>query len=226
MTCFLPIGRRGVNRDGAGHVHGRAGADGGRRPARLFGMSDRWRDLFADLDARFEAEAGAEQGAEVADRTRREQARLDLLARLAPALGCRLRVAALGAGSDVISGVLAAAGPDWLLVDTDRGEVLLPAHAIGWLEGLPPRAAEPETRGAVTERLGLGYVLRGLARDRSPLQVRLTDGSALVGTIDRVYRDTLDLAVHPAGEVRRRATVQAVRTLPLTGLAWLARRPG
>lgn len=220
----------GVNRGGHGHVHGRAGADGGRRPVRLpvrlFAMSDRWRDLFADLDARFEAESRAEQGTEVADRTRREQARLDLLARLTPAVGHRLRVAAIGPGADVLSGVLTGAGPDWLLLDTGHGEVLVPAHAIGWLEGLHPRATEPEARGALTERLRLGYVLRGLARDRSPLQVRLIDGSVLVGTIDRVYRDTLDLAVHPAGEVRRRAAVQAVRTLPLAGLAWLARRPG
>ncbi len=42
-----------------------------------------WEDLFADLEAQFEALQRRDRDAEIADRTRRERAAVDLISRLA-----------------------------------------------------------------------------------------------------------------------------------------------
>jgi hypothetical protein len=58
-----------------------------------------------------------------------------------------------------------------------------------------------------------------VARDRSTVTVVSRDGSACVGTIDRVGADFLDLAEHGPGEPRRAADVLAMRAVTLGGLA-------
>jgi len=77
----------------------------------------------------------------------------------------------------------------------------------------------PGEGGQVFARLGLGSALRGIARDRLPVQVVLTDGSVLAGTLDRVGSDFVELTEH--GEVRRRGEVTGVRTVPFVAIALL-----
>ena len=67
----------------------------------------------------------------------------------------------------------------------------------------------------------LGYLLRDLARRRTPMRLGLCDGEALHGTIDRAGADHFDLAVHDSGQPRRAASVRAFRIVPFTALAWL-----
>ena len=89
------------------------------------GVRMRWEALFEDLEADVERIATAELAAEVADRTRRELARIRLVDRLREATGRTVTVAVAGHGP--VAGVLADAGPDWLLLTADGGrEVLLP----------------------------------------------------------------------------------------------------
>jgi hypothetical protein len=51
------------------------------------------------------------------------------------------------------------------------------------------------------------------------VQVVLTDGSVLAGTLDRVGSDFVELTEH--GESRRRGEVTGVRTVPFVALALL-----
>jgi hypothetical protein len=86
-----------------------------------------------------------------------------------------------------------------------------------WVEGLG-RGAEPPA-DEVDARLGLGHVLRQLARDRATVAVALCDGAVMTGTIDRVGADALDIAEHPADAARRAEAVTGVRTVRLAAIA-------
>jgi hypothetical protein len=72
---------------------------------------------------------------------------------------------------------------------------------------------------AVTRRLDLRYVVRGLTRDRSPLQVLLATGDIISGTFDRVGSDFAEVAEHLTGEYRRHGEVSAVRVVSLSAIA-------
>ncbi|HEY1484803.1 MAG TPA: hypothetical protein VGF84_01790, partial [Micromonosporaceae bacterium] len=122
-------------------------------------------------------------------------------------------------GADKVAGVLRRVGPDWILLDerADR-EALLPLTAVASVAGLGPLSA-PGDGGVVASRLDFRYALRGLARDRSGVAVTLFDGSALMGTIDRVGADFVEVAEHPTGELRRVRAVRQMRTVPLHAIA-------
>jgi hypothetical protein len=66
--------------------------------------------------------------------------------------------------------------------------------------------------------------LRVLSRDRAVVDVVDLDGQRLVGTIDAIGADTLDLAEHAPDLPRRAENVVAVRTVPLAALALVGRR--
>ncbi len=178
----------------------------------------RWQQLFADLEAQFDEAAAIELAAEVRDRTRRELAAVRLVDRLRPAVGQLLAIRVLGTGA--VNGQLTAVGADWLLLAEVGGrETLLPVHAVLAISGLGAQSATPHTEGPVAAKLGFGYALRGIARDRSAVTLDLVDGSTLAGTLDRVGADFAELAEHPAGEPRRRDSVRGVRTVPWPAIA-------
>ena len=58
------------------------------------------------------------------------------------------------------------------------------------------------------------------------MRVHLRDGGVLDGTLDRVGGDFVDLALHGAGEVRRRGEVRAVTAVPLAAIAAVRRAGG
>jgi hypothetical protein len=184
----------------------------------------RWDDLFRDLEAQLEAAASAELDAEVADRVRREAALLGLVDRARAAVGHPVVLRVLGAGP--VDGVLADVGSQWLLVaETGGREVLVPLTAVVSLVGLRAWSEVPGSAGQVFARLGLGSALRGIARDRLPVQVGLTDGSVVSGTVDRVGADFVEVSEHGPGEPRRRSEVAAVRTIPFGALALVRSGP-
>ena len=183
----------------------------------------RWQRLFDDVEAQLEAADRAELASEVADRTRREVARVRLVDRLRANVGAELRLTLAGAGP--LAGRLQRVGPDWLLLQPAAGpSALVVRAAVSGVEGLPAAAVEPGSEGPVLSRLELGHALRAIARDRAPVAVVLRDGVVLDGTLDRVGADFVDLALHPVGEARREAAVRAMRTLTLEGIAVV--RPG
>jgi len=171
----------------------------------------RWEGLFADLEGRLAAHERRELDDEVAERTRRERALVDLTSRLSAASGTTLRVALVG--GPAVRGTLLDVGDDWLLLGTDTTsrEVLVPLSAVATVS---PLGRESEPAGRVTRRFGIGSALRALSRDRAPVALGLLgEGPLLVGTIDAVGADHLDLAEHPEGVPRRHENVTRVTTV-------------
>lgn len=177
----------------------------------------RWADLFGDLEGQLDATALRELEDEVADRSRRELARIRLVDRLAVALGGQLVVTAAGAGA--VSGRLTSVGADFLLLDeTGRRDALLPFASVVSLTGLPRLAADPDRKPTVQARLGLGHALRAVARDRSPVVIGLTDGGVITGTVERVAADHLDLVEHAPDESPRPGAAVVTRVVAFTGI--------
>lgn len=178
----------------------------------------RWQQLFDDLQSQFDAEEAAAERAEYASRARAEMGSVRLTDRLAGSVGSRLGLGVGGAGQ--VAGVLADVGPDWVLLEDGGGrEQLVALAAVSAVAGLGRRTAVPDEPGAVRARLDLRRALRGLARDRSAVQIVLRDGGTLTGTLDRVGADYVEVAVHPAEELRRSEAVQGVRAVVIDAIA-------
>jgi hypothetical protein len=178
----------------------------------------RWDDLFGDLEAQLAAADAADLAADADQRLRLEVGRTTIVGRLRAAVG---QDVALGVADQVMRGRIEGVGPDWLLLG-GAAETLLPLTAVGWLQGLG-RASEVSDPGRVWSRLGLRSALRGLARDRAEVRLHHASGLPVVGTIDRVGDDHLDLALHPPGEPRRAGAVTAVRTVSLASIRAVVR---
>ncbi|MGH8777371.1 MAG: hypothetical protein ACRDWI_20290 [Jiangellaceae bacterium] len=182
----------------------------------------RWQRLFEDLEAQVEQADQAELGAEVADRTRRELARVRLADRLRAAVGGQVTVRVAGVG--LLQATVQAVGPDWLLLAERAGfEALVPLGSVVGITGLGPRSSVPGTEGVVVARLGLAHALRGVARDRSDVRVTLVDGSGASGTVDRVGTDFFELAERGLHDARRPVVGHTVQTVPFAGLGILRR---
>jgi hypothetical protein len=178
----------------------------------------RWELLFADLDAQVAAGDAAELAGEVRERTRAELARQSLADRLLGRIG-RPVTAHLVDGT-VRSGDLVDAAAEWVVLRDRQGDrvvvVLLPVSAVVAWTGLGRRTVSE--RVVVRRRHSLTAVLRAVARDRSPVQVRLLGGLRLSGTVDAVGADHFDLAEHDPDQPRRPAAVRSRRTVAFATL--------
>jgi hypothetical protein len=182
----------------------------------------RWNGLFEDLEAQAAELDRAERAGRVEDMARSELAQLGLQDRLRPAVGHPLRVRCLGGVT--VTGVLSRVGSTWFLVDETGGrEALIVMSTTISVAGLGRLSAAPHSGGSVESRLGLAHALRGIARDRSGVRLHLVDGTAVDGTVDRVGADFAELAVHAAGESRRRAEVREVLVVPVQALVAVRR---
>jgi hypothetical protein len=176
----------------------------------------RWDRLFDDLQSQLDADGQRELDLEVSDRTRRERAQVGLHERLIAHRGLVVEFR-LAAGV-LVSGTIADAGSDWLLVH-DRGNrgSLIPFASIVSINGLGARAAAGSGT-ATAKRFGLGYALRGLSRDRAVVSLADIGGSVTTGTVDAVGADALDLSEHPTDLARRAENVVARRVIPFAAI--------
>ncbi|MFC7860653.1 hypothetical protein [Arthrobacter koreensis] len=175
----------------------------------------RWEALFADLEAQLAAAGQAGLDAEIADRQRGELAGLDLAARLRAQYGKTLRVH-LGLSGGPLTGTLGRLGADWFLLDSASGSHVAALGAVQMIEGID-RYADLSVPAV---QLPLASALRGLARDRYPVDLHLRGRpTALHGSIDRVGRNFLEFAVLEPGEHRRRENVASVTVVPFAGIA-------
>src|SRR3954470_12379676 len=177
----------------------------------------RWDSLFDDLEGQLEQELSAEGDELRAEEERLRLGRLSLRDRLCAAVAAappepvRLRLVT----GEPLAVTVRTIGRDWLSGEAAEGRaegVLVPLASIAAVI-VPPRllpaTLEPpaDADRALPARLGLPFVLRDLARRRVPVTLQLASG-ALEGTIDRVGRDFLDLAVHDLDRPRRSAAVR------------------
>lgn len=182
----------------------------------------RWEELFADLEGQLAAEERRELDSEVAERTRRERALVDLAGRLAAS--DEVVTVDLDGGARV-AGVVQDTGADWVLLSSVvvgvlEREVLVPLTAVLSVAGLGGRSGQ----APMSRRFGVGYALRALSRDRATVAVMLRSGLSVIGTIDTVAADHLDLAEHHEGEHRRRANVRRTLTLPFAAMVSIESR--
>jgi hypothetical protein len=178
----------------------------------------RWDRLFDDLEAQLGHEQARERDAEVADRTRRERAQLDLQARLlanldAAQVGLRLPTRTL-------SGRLTDVGPDWLLVEDAGRQVIVAMAAVRAVRGLQPGARIPSV---VAKSFRLGAALRAVSRDRATVELVDVDGTAFTGTIDVVGADHVEVALHPTDASRRQANLVGRHVIPFWALGTVSR---
>ncbi len=173
----------------------------------------RWDRLFEDLDGQIESDVLREREAEVADRTRRERAQIDIQSRLLASVGAPPVTVRLA--NRTLTGVVRDVGPDWVLLETEGQRALLVVTAaVGSLVGVVRGAVQPS---AVARRFGLGAALRAISRDRSVVEL-VAAATALVGTIDVVGSDHLEIAEHAPDLPRRARNVQAVHVVPFAAV--------
>lgn len=148
----------------------------------------RWEALFSDLQAQWDAARREEDDARIADLAELEMARVSMVDRLRARRGQPVGLL-LSDGSALTGDVLDAAVP-WLLVAVGERRSIVPVDAVVAAWPLGPVAAEAP---AVERRLGLGHVLRAVAREGAAVRVRTVAG-VYRGRIVRVGADHLDLA--------------------------------
>ncbi|GAA3610661.1 hypothetical protein LG314_09680 [Agrococcus terreus] len=184
----------------------------------------RFDDLFDDLESQLEAELGAERRDLEAEEERFRVGRLELHERIAAAPrtldltlrgGGRIRLRRMALGRDWLNGLVLEGAP------ADTG-ALVPLRAIAGIELDADGAAasvRPQSAGDLSRRLSFAFALRDLARRRA--HVILEGPHPLSGTIDRVGRDHLDLALHEPGASPRLGTVRSWRIVPFDAFDWV-----
>lgn len=194
----------------------------------------RWDNLFDDLEGQLEQELSAEELDVRAEEERLRLGRLSLRDRIVAVHEAQGRDERAGIRLFLSDGTPLTVRPqtfgrDWFSADlldgsTRRAQGIIPLASIGSVVFTRAQAAVSLTatpselsQTSLPARLTLSFVLRDLCRRRSALEVRLPVG-AVHGTIDRVGRDHIDLAVHEAGEARRESAVRESRAIPLSQL--------
>jgi hypothetical protein len=153
----------------------------------------RWERLFEDIEAQAAQAERVERDAEVADRTEREVGRQQLTDRLRAATGAEITIRVVGVDGPV-HGVVRAAGAGWMVISERPGaKTLVVVARVLTMTGLGVRAEIPGSRGAAGARLGLGYALRQIARERVEVRLVLVDGAVVAGVVDRVGADFADI---------------------------------
>jgi len=188
-----------------------------------------WDHLFADLEGQLAAEWEAERAALDAETERLRISKLTLRDRLRAVADERARMVLEPADGERWECTVHTIGADWIgvVLTSDPRLRILPVAAISaigvdhgaLLSSLGTDAAS--SAPTVRERMTLGFVLRDLARRRTPVTVARRGADPQHGTIDRAGADHLDLAMHDAGELRRARSVRGFRMIPFDSLVWI-----
>lgn len=157
----------------------------------------RWNTLFQDLELELQGLHRQQEAQEVREQIRTQASEITFVDRLRGNVGRELEITTRG--SHEIQGVLTQCYPQWLLMRTVGGEALVPVHSVVAVSGLDPHIATPA--GPTASRLTLAHALRGLARDRSGVQIE-TVGGQFWGIFGQIGRDWAQLRIIRQGELR------------------------
>jgi hypothetical protein len=201
----------------------------GRTGRELYAVEVRWDDLFDDLAGELQGALDDEAARRAVDEERLRVGRLTVRERLVALAEASSAPISLQLSDGSLVAVRPKAfGSDWLsaelLAESGRARVcIVPTAGIASLvlteEQLVASLREPAASGPgdLSGRLGLAFALRDLGRRRRQCEFVVTTGT-IVGTIDRVARDHVDVAVHERGVARRSRDVVAYRIIPLDDL--------
>lgn len=179
----------------------------------------RFERIFEDLEGRFAHHEREEMRAVSEDLARAERAQLSLADRLRGAGG---RSLTLHLGSVLrLEGTVEDVGEGWVALHEESGgrRTVVPLPAIALIEGLPVRARPAEE--SLRSSLGLGSMLRTIARDRSVVRLETTAGGVM-GRLAAVGADAVDVHSLPTGES---GTVPGSTRITVAMDALLAVRP-
>jgi hypothetical protein len=184
----------------------------------------RWDHLFDDLAGQLEHELQSEQSDLQLEEERLRLGRLPLRERLAalrasidPSFATvRLRLRT----GELHEVRLVTVGRDWLAGDLEgapgKHQAIIPMPAIDSLLLTAQQASVSldafTPASELAARLGIAFLLRDLCRRRVGVTLVTATASAS-GTIDRVGRDHVDLAVHDLDAPRRASAVEHVRVV-------------
>lgn len=193
----------------------------------------RWDSLFDDLESQLEREISVEESDVDAEEERLRLGRLSLRDRLVALRGAAAPDAPPTIGVIFAHGERIVARPvlvarDWFSADlcddsAHQRHCIIPLFSV---LGISLSASLASTSLAdagdsghpeLSARLGLAFVLRDLCRKRRAIEVVTPLGSAY-GTIDRVGKDHIDLAMHEPGSPRRSSVVTEIRLLPFASI--------
>ncbi|MEL0626310.1 hypothetical protein V6245_05045 [Salinibacterium amurskyense] len=193
----------------------------------------RWDKLFDDLESQLEREMTADDLEVDAEEERLRLGRLSIRDRIVALHGRSSAEAPLTLAVLLITGTRVTVRPviigrDWMSADIvdDSGrpaQCIIPFAALAGISlgaaHITPSLATVPSSGhpSLSQRLSLSYVLRDLCRRRRAVSLLLVAGE-VHGTIDRVGRDHVDVAVHERGAVRRETAVSEYRLVPFTSL--------
>jgi len=192
--------------------------------------SMRWERLFQDLEDQLDREADAELEDIARDEERLRIARLPLIERVREFQGQpgSAPVLSISVSQLVLDCTVIRCGRDWMLVQVHgpaalAGTALMPVaamksvriHALGVSQVTRPKSGEASVRpGALSSDIAFSFVLRDLCRRRRHVTLRC-DFDEISGTIERVGKDHLDIAIHSAGLPRTADAVSHFEIVPL-----------
>ncbi|MEJ1088907.1 hypothetical protein WDU99_11305 [Microbacterium sp. Mu-80] len=186
-----------------------------------------WDNLFDDLEGQLAAEWESERAALDAESERLRISKLTLHDRLRAMAHADSRVQLELHSGERWDARLRVIGADWVGVSGggDPRLRIVPISALSsvgvdhgvMLSSLTASDEQPGLR----ERMSFGFVLRDVARRRTPVTIGRRSGDPLQGSIDRAGADHLDLALHDATEPRRTRTVRGFRSIPFDALVWV-----
>ena len=197
----------------------------------------RWENLFDELESQLEQELGADRVDLRAEEERLRLGRLSLRDRLVSIWASADAGSVVDIRLQLRNGESVLVRPHTFGKDWMAGELVEPSHRrsqcvlalAAVLAVLPEReqlmtsmiGAPPAAGGTqLIDRIGLPFVLRDLCRRRAGIEV-ISSAGRMFGTVDRVGRDHLDLAVHQPGSPRREIRVSHYLIIPLENVLYL-----
>lgn len=182
----------------------------------------RWNDLFADLEAQLEFGQWQAVEQDAAELTRGMWAELTLIDRIRAAMGQRVRIVLQDGRTQQLE--VKAVGPSWVGGVDDTSSLILAREVIVGVDANLRRAEVPSR--PLQAGPSLAGIYRILSRRREPLQILAKNGSVLAeGTIDRVGKDHLDVALHARDDFRRSAALQGLRIIPFDAILLVRASP-